>query len=103
MAEIKTAKREHNSTPTASPTTRIKHEDEYKIKGSAITIRGKKYQEDRTPITCPSKDHLLLMYNHLANVSRQYGIHITDLGDLTKWDRPNQDHPPTFPYGSDVF
>ena len=103
MAELETARRQHPTHTPTPMTPRTKHDDEYKIKGLMVQIRGKKYQDDKTPITCPSKDHLLLMYDHLANISRQYGIYITDLGDLKKWDKPNKDHPPTFPYGPDAF
>ena len=74
--------------PSPAPNPhRPRNSDEYIIDGMTVAIRTKKYQEDHTPITCTSKDHLITTYDHIANVARQYGIYITDLRKLEKWLR----------------
>ena len=38
------------------------------------------------------------MYDHLVNVSQKYGIYITELTHLQKWENPGTAYPPMFPY-----
>ena len=90
-------------SPTQQPYPRYRNPDEYNIRKEIVSIRSKKYQEDKTPITCASKDNLFLMYDHLVNVSKQYGVHITDLGDLKIWQNPTKTYPTTFPYEARDF
>ena len=85
---------------------RYKHKyyaDEYNIKGKTIQVRSKKFQEDTTPIDCDSKDTLLIMYELLEHVAKQYGIFITPVKDLDVWDPEDSMFPTTFPYNSDDF
>jgi hypothetical protein len=71
--------------------------DEYVISGTNITIRTKKYQEDKTTIACDTSDELLTMYTLLVQVSRQYGIYITPSEKLYLWNISQNNIPPTFP------
>jgi hypothetical protein len=77
--------------------------DEYIIDEKKVVIRVKKYTEDTTPIICNSSSELLTAYELLRHVSRQYGIFMTPLNDLQKWNINTDTTPPTFPFDEDDF
>ena len=88
----------HHHTPY-----RQKYADEYMIKGQLVQVRNKKFQEDNTPIKCDGVDELLGMYTLLAQVSHQYGIHLSPITSLDIWKTPGTTKPPTFPYDPSDF
>lgn len=93
-----TSNQPHSSTPQPHTPYRHKYADKYMIKGELVQVRNKKFQEDNTPITCDGVDELLGMYNLLAQVAHQYGIHLSPITSLDIWKTPGTTKPPTFPY-----
>ena len=99
--EYENSKKVDYDTSTQSSPSTFKskyYPDEYSINGKLIQIRTKKYNEDTTPISCDSKDTLLMAYDLLQHVSQQYGIFITPLRNLERWDPDSEPTPSTFPY-----
>ena len=70
--------------------------DEYEIDGKLVTIRTKKFQEDKTEVPCESSQEVFTAYILLSHISHQYGIYITDVGDIEPWEMTNK-YPPTCP------
>lgn len=93
----------HMAANHIAPPRRHKYADEYDIKGQTVQVRTKKFQEDTTPIKCDGVDELLGMYNLLAQVAHQYGIHLAPVTSLDIWKDPGITKPPTFPYTIDDF
>ena len=97
---------EHQYQPIKDPMTYDRkpktYPDEYNIKGKLVQIRTKKYLDDATPISCDSSETLLLTYDLLHHISKQYGILITPIKDIELWD-PSNERPTTFPLYKDDF
>ena len=91
------------NVPTGTSQTGPSHQfrksypDEYTIDGNVVYIRAKKFQEDKTIITCESNDEVLTAYTLLEHIAQQYGICITPIEEIAQWDM-NKAIPPTFPY-----
>jgi hypothetical protein len=72
--------------------------DDYEINGNRVIIRVKKFNEDTTPIICNSNEELLTAYELLSHVAVQYGILLTSLDLMQKWNIQYDETPPTCPY-----
>lgn len=79
------------------------HPDEYIINSTTVQVRSKKYQEDPMIITCQSQNTLMIMYEHLTELSGQYGIHLTPINKLQRWTNPIKTKATTFPFDSSDF
>jgi hypothetical protein len=73
------------------------YDNEYRVNGQLITICAKKFNDDKTLISCKGQNMLLGTYNTLRHVANQYDIKLQTLGNMTKWIKEKNQHPPTFP------
>jgi uncharacterized coiled-coil protein SlyX len=73
------------------------YDNEYRVGSHTINIQAKKFNEDKTPLTCEGQNMLLGTYNTLRHVANQYDIKLQTLGNMEKWEKGKHPHPPTFP------
>ena len=74
------------------------------MNNTKITLRPKKFIEDKTEIECDSAAEILTIYDHFRSIASQYGIMTTTSEDIGIWTNPNfTPIPPTFPYSLDDF
>ena len=78
--------------------------DDYIIKGTKVSVRPKKFLEDKTKIHCDSTEEVITTYDHFCSIASQYGIMLTPSKDISLWTNPDLEPiPPTFPYQQDDF
>ena len=78
--------------------------DDYIINGTKVSVRSKKFLEDKTRIQCDSAEEIITTYDHFCSIASQYGIMLTPSHDIELWTNPDLEPiPPTFPYQHEDF
>ncbi len=73
------------------------------IAGTKYQVRGKKFCDDETDLQCHGDGHYLIFYELLRSIAQQYGILITALHAIEKWDTDRYETNPTCPYDKEDF